>query len=308
MTSILFPGVLVLALVSPAPFDGYARTSLAGYELVWRGWSEGDRLELQGRIPAALAAVEQSLGRRLDRRFTVALVPDGFELASVVRGLTGEEVPPLRTRGVAIPGQGLLLLRGGPLRGPGDLDQTLRHELAHLVVHTRATGRVPRWVDKGIACAVSGTRLSPDEEARLALLAHVGGLYSWATLEREFPRTEDPSAIAYAQSLLFFERLTARWGPGAIPTLLDRLEEGDDVPSALERLTHLSPAAVEADFRAWVAARQSLFSALLQGGLGFWWIAGLLAVLAAVRYLLRRRRYRRLEAELPPAEPGAAPP
>jgi hypothetical protein len=307
MTSLSVVCVL-LALPGPAgAFEGYASASLPTGQLLWRGWSEADRTAMADRIPAELAAVEQALGRRLGQSFTAALVPDGFELSRLVKELTGKALPPARTRGVAIPAQRLLLVRGDPLESAGGLQQTLRHELAHLVLHRPGLPAIPRWVDEGLASWVSGSRLSPEDESRLALLARVRGLYTWSGLEREFPPTEDSSSIAYAQSFLFFRFLAERWGEEAIPRLLDGLQAGASVPTALQATTRLGPQDMEEQFRGWVAARASFLAAFFHGGPGLWSLGGLLALAAILRYRRKLRRYILREERLSSGEGEVAP-
>ena len=53
---------------------------------------------------------------------------------------------------LAFPGSRTILLRADA----GDPSRTLRHELAHLVLHERVRTRVPRWFDEGYAALAAG--------------------------------------------------------------------------------------------------------------------------------------------------------
>ena len=123
----------------------------------------------------------------------------------------------------------------------------------------------------------------------MSLLARLDALYPLSSLETRFPGAHDPASIAYRQSLLFIAYLVEEHGESAVPRLLDLFEKGADGEQALQALSSRPASEVEAAFTAWVVRRASLFQAILSV-VSLWTVAALLAVAAAVRYQIRKRR------------------
>jgi hypothetical protein len=296
----------VWLLVHPAGPDllaGYEERQAATGPLYARGWSEGAVARIESLLPAQLARVEERLGRRLDEPLTTILVGHAAELRRLAQALGGG-LPEGYTVGIAFPARRTLVVRGDlplPRRPEDPAAVTLTHELAHLVLHRRPDTRLPRWLDEGLAMWVSQGQLDRQEEAYLSLLARADGLYRLETLESAFPRGHQATSIAYQQSLLLVEFLASRHGETGIHRLLDHLEAGRESREALRELTGLEHAELEAAFFAWVRARQSLL-----GALAFlinpWTVAALLAIVAFLRYLLKRRRLLRRMEEAETAE------
>jgi stage II sporulation protein D len=88
------------------------------------------------------------------------------------------------------------------------LDQTLRHELTHLVVHRLRAKGVPRWFEEGSVLYLTGERIEAPATA------------SMPTRELEEaiakPRTEAEMKAAYAQALERVRRLARRQGDAAL--------------------------------------------------------------------------------------------
>ena len=87
------------------------------------------------------------LGQRAVGPIRLILVPDEARYHQ----LTGGRGPSWGA-GIALPGSRTILIRADA----GDLSTTLRHELAHLVLHGAIRTRVPRWFDEGYAAFAAG--------------------------------------------------------------------------------------------------------------------------------------------------------
>lgn len=134
-----------------------------------------------GAVLRALEAAHGDLARRLERASLGNASPDNVEV--YVHATTGDFVGATGepawvaavTRGRRVDLQPLEVLRRR-----GVLEQTLRHELAHVACEQLGGGRAPRWLVEGLAVHFAGegaalargaarVRLSPEElERRLA--------------------------------------------------------------------------------------------------------------------------------------------
>ena len=300
MTSLVLRILLPVILAAPFPFtEELRRGDVATGPLYSSGWHPAEVRWAEERLPRLLEEVESRLGRRLGKEFTTVLVHGPGELARIAEEL-GAAPPRGTTRGIAFPAQGVIVVRGDLLDGArprDDSEETLGHEIAHLVLHRRPGIDLPRWLDEGIAEWASGGRLPSGEEARLSLLARTGSIYRLDTLHDAFPQGDVSTTLAYKQSLLFVLFLAERHGEQAIGAILDRLEGGEPSREVIEDVTGLSQADLEEAFRLWLVARRSLIEAV--GTLVWPWTAiSLLALVAIGRYLVRRRRaLRRMERE-----------
>jgi hypothetical protein len=113
-----------------------------------------------------------------------------------------------------------------------DRRRTLRHELAHVVAAEIAgEGRLPRWLDEGIARVVAGEHGIGD----LAVLsrAHVAGrALPLPALARGFPPGAADAALAYATAGRAVALLEGR-ADRALPRVLARIAAGATVDDAL---------------------------------------------------------------------------
>src|SRR5690349_16767014 len=87
------------------------------------------------------------LGRRSAGPLRLILVPDRARYDRITGGRG-----PAWGAGIALPGARTILIRADQ----GDLTTTLRHELAHIVLHDAVRVRLPRWFDEGYASFAAG--------------------------------------------------------------------------------------------------------------------------------------------------------
>ena len=286
-------------LLSSGVLRDYDRSSSSVGPVLSRGWDATAVERLRSDLPGIVARVATRLDRQFETPMTTVLTPDVVEFRRVVRELPhGRDVSD-NVVGVAIPTLHVLVIRGG--LSPGALHsfaETLRHEIAHLLIHQIAGvgTRVPRWFDEGLASWASEHRLPPWDEADLVVLARVGGLYDLLALEKEFPPGHRGTSIAYTQSYLLVAFLVECHGERAILDVLASLEHRE-LREALSELTGETVGDLEMHFSSWLISRRALFWSLL-GFVNLWTVAALLAIVAIVRSVLRRRRLlRTLEDE-----------
>lgn len=105
-------------------------------------------------------------------------------------------------------GESIALQPLGLLARKGILDETLRHELTHLVVHKLGAMDVPRWFEEGFVLYLTGERVEAPAASR-----QVGRALDAAITK---PRSELEMKAAYAQALRQVQRLARLHGEAAL--------------------------------------------------------------------------------------------
>jgi hypothetical protein len=114
------------------------------------------------------------------------------------------------------------------------LDNTLRHEYTHALVHARTRGNVPAWLSEGLAIINEGR--DTERERRLVRAAdHLLPLHELHGSFLTLPRAQVP--LAYAESEAAVRYLLGRHGVSAVRALLTRLGESKDFATALQDVT-----------------------------------------------------------------------
>jgi hypothetical protein len=93
------------------------------------------------------------------------------------------------------------------------LNQTLRHELTHLVVHRIAAKGAPRWFEEGAVLYLTGERIDAPATAFKTATALEAAITK--------PRSEAGMKSAYAQALERVRRLARRQGDAALWRILE---------------------------------------------------------------------------------------
>lgn len=211
--------------------------------------------------------------------------------------------PPAYAAGVAYPSAHLALLA---LQAPGtweapDLNELLRHELAHLALSDAVAGHhVPRWFDEGLAIHESG-ELPWARRMALADASLGRRLLPLADLDRGFPTDRYEVNVAYAESADFVSFLLRDVDRARFGSLVERVRGGTAFDRALEDAYGTDLRKLEFEWREEVSRRFGLVPALTGGGL--LWV--LIVALAIAAWVKRRRqakeklaRWAREEAEM----------
>lgn len=225
------------------------------------------------------ASVWPGLGRRSVGRIRLILVPDEARFVA----LTGGRAPSWGA-GIAVPGAHTILLRADV----GDLERTLRHELAHLVLHDAIQVPVPRWFDEGYAAWAAGEW---DRVAALALNLSVarGEIPELDDLNNQLRGGIAAASPAYALAMSAVVELAQRNPTGTLAPLLDRLRAGTPFDVALRETTGLTAGQFNRAWLGTVHRRYGLVTWLAAGGL---WavIATVVLALSGVRRRADRPR------------------
>lgn len=210
------------------------------------------------------------LGRRTPPPFRLILAHDTEGLSR----LTGGRAPAWGA-GITLPGPRLIALRAD-----ADPGGTLRHELAHLVLHDAVRVRMPLWFEEGYAVYAAGEWGLLD--ALSLNYAVVGGATpALDSLNRALRGHPAGISTAYALSASAVLDLARRNPTRSLTPLVGLLESGMAFDSALQASTGLTTENFDEAWQRGVRKRYSVFTWLAAGGawavlafalmLGTWW-------------------------------------
>lgn len=242
---------------------------------------------------------------RLDAgELNLAVAPDKEAFARWSRG----RVPPWGA-GLMVPGAHLIVVR---LDG-GDPYQTLRHELAHVVLHRQIAGRVPLWFDEGYASYASG-EYGRMAALRLNLSVAAGRIPDFRTLDAELRGSDGDAEVAYALAASAVAELARRNPTRQLNPLMTRMAAGMPFEEAVRTTTGLT---IDRFEEAWQHRVRQEYNWLMWLATGGAWLVVTLVLLWAAATRRRRERPRRAQLDvgwtLPPddeeiTEPQLTPP
>jgi hypothetical protein len=277
------------AAIQAAPADSFRSVQVGEVRVV----ADPARLDAAIRL-AELAdrpTLWPGLGHRAPDTFRLVLVADSAGLVRMSRGRA-----PTWGAAVAFPESRTIVLRADL----PDLEQTLRHELAHLMLRGTIRSRVPLWFDEGYATLAAGEwgRLARLE---LHLSVVITGVPTLGDLDGQLRGNSQVADRAYGLAATAVTTLMSRIPGNDLAPLLRKLEEGQEFTAAVQEVTGLGISRFEGE---WREETRRNFRGGLWLAAGGWWLVAAAAVVAA--WSLRRRREKPRRAaldvgwELPP--------
>jgi hypothetical protein len=236
---------------------------------------------------------------------TIILAPD----AAAFRAATGGDAPEW-AGGVAIPELRRIVLPAYPTPRAAEDDRAtiLRHELAHLVLHDRLPGIVPRWFDEGYAEVASGG-WDVESAWQLRLAFATGATPPLDSMNLDWPGGEREARLAYLLSATAVDYLRRRGGERGLELLFDNWRREKGFEPGLRTTYGITLGQFEEEWRHDVRTRYGWLAML--SSMALVWLVATVLVLAA--WIPRRRRNRRklaaMDAEehmLPPIRPEMA--
>jgi hypothetical protein len=245
------------------------------------------------QAPRWWSEIEQALAGDLDDRLQITFVDHAGRVAAA----TGM---PRWVAGVAHPPTGrIMIARHGPDGARTDLENLLKHEMAHVALH-RATGGadLPRWFHEGAAESFTGG-ISLTRAQTLASAVFGPGVPDLERLEEGFEGADGPQAsVAYAAARDLVTHLRYRDGSGAqLRQVLSDLRHGHDFDAAFVHAYGLSLRELVKEWRQGLPERFIWYALVAGGGLPFALVTPLVIVAWIRRRRLLRQGYARLERE-----------
>jgi hypothetical protein len=143
-----------------------------------------------------------------------------------------------RTRLAAVRAGTMHLQPPSVLRRNGSLDRALAHELVHVAL-SGAAGRLPRWLEEGLAMNVAGEMMPVS-----------GGYATVGELERALGAAHAAARRAYGTAERLVRGLSAALGTASVVAALDAVIEGEQADEAFRRHGGI-------DLSSWTASRLS---------------------------------------------------
>lgn len=220
----------------------------------------------------------------------IALLPSPAEFVRVT-GIAERRSP------AAASGQPpIVYLNVDVLRGMArhEQEKTLAHELAHVFLGRHARGRLPLWLEEGIAMSVEGQGAN---HLGLSWARMVGGLPPLRTLVGSFPSEGPRRSLAYDMSRSVVDYLVATDYPttglrGLMADLVDPSRGG----ALIERYgTALILDGIEREWLATYSLRVAALMVLTNETIQWVFMAAFAAVCYVVIIVRRRRRMREMD-------------
>jgi tetratricopeptide (TPR) repeat protein len=133
-----------------------------------------------------------------------------------------------------------------------ELARVLRHEITHSFIRQITHGRVPQWLNEGIAELEEGLTTAAFG-SRLSTLYTSGHQIPLNLLEGNFDSYSAAEAsVAYAESLAAVEYIRNAYGMADLARILLRLGEGQSIESALRSTIHAGYAELETEMTSYL--------------------------------------------------------
>lgn len=261
--------------------------------IAWEPAVEDEAEMLMERAPHWWSEIEHNLAGDVDDGVTITFLDHAGRVADA----TGM---PRWVAGVAHPPSGeILIARHGPDGAPSDLEELLKHEMAHVILHRAVGGAdIPRWMHEGVAESFTGT-ISLARAQALAVAVFGPGVGDLEAIEKQF-RSTDPkqASTAYAAARDFVSFLRSYDDNGMkLRQVLTEMESGKSVEAAFVRAYGKALPELVAEWRAGLPGRFMWYPLIAGGGLPFALVIPLVALAWYRRRRVLREGWERLEAQ-----------
>lgn len=188
--------------------------------------------------------------------------------------------------GVAFPSQNLMILLKKKNTG---LAPVFRHELNHILLGQafKGKGKVPRWLDEGLAMIMAG-EWNLSNMAAMTGAVLTGSVILMEDLTAHFPYEENRARIAYAQSFYFISFLKREFGDSAFRTFLNEYSKYHNFNLAIRRTYYLDWWEVEDMWRQYLRIRFNWIPIITSTGF-LWFVASIIFVIS---YFHKKRKTR----------------
>lgn len=281
---------------TPSGWDVSAATRSARVgkmTLRWQPELNEDAYDLIELAPLWWSEVEADLAGDVDDEVEITFLSHAGRVAEA-------SDMPRWVAGVAHSSTGeILIARHGPDGDQTNLEELLRHEMAHVVLYRALDGKpVPRWFNEGVAESVTGT-ISLSRAQTLATAVFGPGVPRLDKLEAHFRGADGVDAsVAYAaaRDLVAYMREQEN-GDMKLRQVIGEVGRGHKFEAAVIKAYDVGLEELVAQWRAGLPGRFVWYPMVAGGGLPLALVAPLVAVAWIRRRRVLARGWARLEAE-----------
>jgi cellulose synthase operon protein C len=156
----------------------------------------------------------------------------------------------------------------GPYHGIHNIDNVIRHELAHVYAIERSKGRVPRWFTEGLSeweSEQADPAFARESAELLQQARRAGKLRRLSDLELAFIRAESAAMmeVAYSTAAYAIRYLGQTYGRDALLKILDGYGRGEETATLFVSVLGKELSVIEKEFETW-------FFAELDARIGGW--------------------------------------
>lgn len=259
------------------------------YPSVLRGAAE----EIIKTFPHIKTRVESLLERASTIQPVIILIKDHDDFVT----LTGNE----SVVAYAQPQLNRIVIDYSQMRSRVMLEETLRHETAHLMIFEITGRRLPRWFDEGVSQWLGGglSELIEDRsKSELLKKAVISEQVIPLNSLEVFPSDRRMLLLAYEESKSFIEYIMKRYGRENVISLLEHLRYEDNFDVAFKDIYLSGLKEIEQEWLKNLKKRTTIFSYLSQHIYEIvFFVAALITFSGFIRMIIKKRRYRDEEFE-----------
>ena len=239
--------------------------------------------------PELITELEETLRWKLDYEPTVLLIKN----RETFQKMAGSNL----FVAYAIPQRRLIVIDYSRMNvSPFNLGTTLKHELCHLLLHSYIPGeRLPKWLDEGVAQWVSNgiaEIIMDKSQSILTRVSLTGNYIPINALAERFPQDREFLHLAYDESKSLVEYIVSEYGVVGILKILENLQNGDEISSAMEKGISISLNELEKNWHAHLNKRIVWFTYLSNNLYGIlFFFAALVTIFAFFKLLKRKNDY-----------------
>ncbi|MCP4682296.1 MAG: hypothetical protein GY864_08170 [Desulfobacterales bacterium] len=226
---IFFQAILLVVLTSSLYADQVQVIEREGVSILFEPPLERAAMQLVDIYGETRAEVEDIFGWRLGSRPSIFLVKDRRRFQQMAGN-------PL-TVAYALPKKNMLVIDYSRMNThPFTLENTLKHELCHLLLHHHIKGHIlPRWLDEGVCQWASGGLADIIMNQRMSLLnkaAFRRAFIPLGSLKVYFPADKKNLMLAYEESKSFVSYIISKFGKEGLLEVLQYMKDGESMESA----------------------------------------------------------------------------
>ena len=246
--------------------------------------------EVANIYPGLIAELEKTLKWKLDYKPGVILIKERKSFQK----MAGSDL----VVAYAVPQREFIAIDYSRMNNtPFTLRITLKHELCHLLLHRHIQGgRLPKWLDEGIAQWVSdgfGEIIMDRSKSFLTKAALTGNYIPVSDLAVRFPENRQGLLLAYDESKSLVEYIVSEFGKGSILAILENLKDGYEINPAIEKGISISLYELENQWRASLSKRFTWLIYLSNNLYGIlFFLAALLTIVAFIRFMKKKIDYK----------------